>query len=74
MDWLVCSIGENAALIRLRICRGLQFLGIQIDEALNLGNAARISADKSAVMVRVIRTDEESVIAEQSARLMGLMK
>jgi acetate kinase len=76
VDTLVFAggIGENAALIRLRICRGLHFLGIQIDEALNLGNAARISADKSAVMVRVIRTDEETVIAEQSARLMGLIK
>jgi acetate kinase len=76
VDTLVFAggIGENAALIRLRICRGLQFLGIQIDEALNRDNAARISAANSPVTVRVIRTDEEAVIAEQSARLLGLIK
>jgi acetate kinase len=76
VDTLVFAggIGENAALIRLRVCQGMEFLGIHIDESLNLAHAARVSADKSRVAVRVIHTDEESVIAEQSARVLGLIK
>ena len=56
------GIGENSAPVRRRICDGLQFLGIEIDDTLNQQHAARIST--GAVAVRVIRTDEESVIAE----------
>jgi acetate kinase len=65
VDTLVFAggIGENAAPVRLRICEGLQFLGIQIDESLNQRNAPRISTATGAVAIRVIHTDEESVIA-----------
>jgi acetate kinase len=75
VDTLVFAggIGENAAPLRLRICDGLQFLGIQIDEPLNRRNAPRISADAGAVAVRVIRTDEESVIADLTAGLLGMI-
>jgi acetate kinase len=75
VDTLVFAggIGENAPLIRLRICENLQFLGIHLDESLNLGNAARVSANNSRVTVRVIRTDEESVIAQQCAWVLGLI-
>jgi len=75
VDTLVFAggIGENAAPLRLRICDGLQFLGIQIDEPLNRRNAPRISADTGAVAVRVIRTDEESVIADLTAGLLGMI-
>jgi acetate kinase len=74
VDTLVFAggIGENAAAVRRRICDGLQFLGIEIDDSLNNRNAARISSDAGAVPVRVIRTDEESVIADLTARLLGL--
>lgn len=65
LDTLVFSagIGENSAVIRSRICAGLEFLGVSLDEALNTGCAAIISSEASRVTVRVIRTDEESQIA-----------
>jgi acetate kinase len=65
------GIGENSAPLRGRICDGLQFLGIEIDGSLNERHAARISS--GAVVVRVIRTDEESVIADLTARLLGMI-
>jgi acetate kinase len=74
LDTLVFAggIGENAAPVRRRICDGLEFLGIHLDEDANIRHAQRISADSgSPVTVRVIRTDEESVIAAASIGLMG---
>jgi acetate kinase len=72
LDTLVFAggIGENSAPVRLRICDGLKFLGVEIDDALNVRHAARIS--KGAVAVRVIRTDEESVIADLTCRVLKL--
>jgi acetate kinase len=74
LDTLVFAggIGENAAPVRRRICEGLAFLGIDIDEAANDRHAPRISTDTGAVSVRVIRTDEESVIATLASRVLGL--
>jgi acetate kinase len=73
VDTLVFAggIGENSAPVRKRICEGLQYLGIDIDDSANERHAPRISAGRGAVTVRVIRTDEESVIAASSIRLMG---
>jgi acetate kinase len=73
LDTLVFAggIGENAAPIRERICDGLQFLGIELQQACNAENAAVISTDSAPVTVRVIRTDEESVIANLSVHLLG---
>jgi acetate kinase len=66
LDVLVFTggIGENNAVIRSRICGGLDFLGIEFDEQQNAANAAVISRNSSRVAVRIIRTDEEIVIAE----------
>jgi acetate kinase len=74
VDTLVFSggIGENAPPVRWRICDGLQFLGIDIDESLNNRSAARISTDTGAALVRVIRTDEEFVIADLTSGLLGM--
>jgi len=74
LDTLVFSggIGENAAPVRKRISDGLQFLGIEIDAARNDRHAARISTDAGSVAVRVIRTDEEVVIAQSTIGLLGL--
>jgi acetate kinase len=71
VDTLVFTggIGENAAPVRRRICDGLQFLGIELDESLNRRNAPRISPDRARVVTRVIHTDEEFVIAELTAEL-----
>jgi acetate kinase len=65
LDTLVFAggIGENAPPIRSRICDGMGFLGVELDESRNATNAAVISSETSRVPVRVIRTDEELMIA-----------
>jgi len=65
LDTLVFAggIGENAPPIRARICDGLGFLGIELEETRNAANEEVISAAASRVAVRVIRTDEELMIA-----------
>jgi acetate kinase len=67
LDTLVFAggIGENCSIIRSRICEGLEFLGIELDEKQNTANEGVISAAASRVTVRVIRTDEEQMIAHQ---------
>lgn len=72
VDTLVFAggIGENAPVIRERICSGLEFLGIQLNAERNLDNAALISTDTSVTGVRVIRTDEELMIARSVSRLL----
>ena len=57
------GIGENSAVVRARICEGLEFLGIALDEARNRTGATVISREESGVTVRVIPTDEESEMA-----------
>jgi len=73
LDTLVFSggIGENAPVARARICDGLGFLGIELDEKQNAANAGVISAEAGRVSVRVIRTDEERMIAKMVCRLLG---
>jgi len=63
LDTLVFTggIGENLPVIRARICGELGFLGIELDEQQNASNTGVIS--RGRVAVRVIRTDEEMVIA-----------
>lgn len=65
LDTLVftAGIGERSAAVRARICDDLGFLGIKLHDAHNAANAAVISADESRITVRVIRTDEQLVIA-----------
>jgi len=67
------GIGENAPSVRSRICEGLSCLGIEIDNANNVANAEVISSPSSSVTVRVIRTDEEQMIAHSVDRMMRLM-
>ena len=73
LDVLVFAggIGENSGAVRGRICEGLNHLGIELDESANERNAQRISPDTGAVRVRVIATDEESVIAASTLRTLG---
>lgn len=65
LDTLIFSggIGENAPEVRDRICHGLQFLGIELDDTRNLKNETVISTDASNVPVLVIKTNEELMIA-----------
>ena len=65
------GIGENSPLIRQRICAGLGFLGIKISEQRNAKNAPLISIGAGRVAVRVIRTDEELMIAKSVGRTLG---
>ncbi len=73
LDTLVFAggIGENAPPVRLRICADLGFLGIELDELRNAEHAQVISADTSRVAVRVIRTDEELMIARSVCHVLG---
>ena len=73
LDTLVFAggIGENASAIRARICDGLGFLGIALDEQRNAANEGVISTAVSRVAVRVIRTDEERMIAEAVCSVLG---
>jgi acetate kinase len=66
------GIGENLPTIRSRICEGLEFLGIELDEVLNKANEGPISKAGSRVTVRVIRTDEEFMIACSVCHLLKL--
>jgi acetate kinase len=62
------GIGENAPVVRARICEGLSFLGVELDEARNAQTAGVISKDAIGTIVRVIRTDEEIMIARSVLR------
>jgi acetate kinase len=74
LDTIVFSagIGERSAPIRARICEGLGFLGVELHDARNGAHEAVISTDASPVTVRVIRTDEELMIARSVVRVLGL--
>jgi acetate kinase len=74
LDTLVFAggIGENAPPVRARICDGLGFLGIELEEKRNAANEGVISVSTSRVGARVIRTDEEWMIASTVCRVLGV--
>ena len=74
LDTLIFAggIGENAPIIRARICEGLNFLGVDLNKSRNAKNAPLISSDAGQVTVRVIRTDEELMITRSVIRVLGL--
>ena len=74
LDTLVFAggVGENAPLVRARLCAGLGFLGIELDAARNTSGAGVISTPGSRVTLRVIRTDEQQMIAQAVVRALGL--
>jgi acetate kinase len=74
LDTLVFSggIGENAPEVRARCCEGLQFLGIEIDSEKNAAGAGVISRASARASVRVMRTDEELMLAKTVCRVLGL--
>lgn len=66
------GIGENADLIREKVCSGLEFMGIEIDKEKNKirnSNTREISTDTSKVKIFVIPTNEEFVIANDTYNL-----
>lgn len=73
LDALVFSggIGEHAAPVRAAVCARLGFLGVQLDPAANLAHRARLDAAGSAVAVRRVACDEESVMAAEALGVPG---
>jgi acetate kinase len=69
------GIGENAAEVRTRICRGLEWVGLSLDESRNRevtrGREGRISADGCRLEAWVIPTDEEMLIARDTFRVVA---
>ena len=66
------GVGENQASMRAAVCRDMEFMGVKVDEALNAtirGKEAVISTPDSKVKVVVIPTDEELMIASDTAAL-----
>jgi len=67
------GIGENAPAIRARICAGLGWLGLELDEARNAaltgGRAGPITRDGARLAAWVIPTDEELLIARDTVRV-----
>jgi acetate kinase len=76
LDTLVFAggIGENCPLVRSRICEGLGFLGITLNEKQNRKNAPTISKEKESIAVRVIHTDEEWMIAKTVRWILNITK
>ncbi len=73
LDTLIftAGIGEHAAPVRERICEGLEFLGLELDVERNAGHASIVSRDGSRVVVRVMQTDEDLMIARHVRRLLS---
>lgn len=68
------GIGENSKLIRSAVCREMEWAGIKLDPErnLNVSGESKISADDSRTELWVVPTNEEIVVARQSAELVGL--
>lgn len=71
LDGLVftAGIGQHSPQIRARIMEGLAWMGVRIDEQANAQGASCISTPDSALSIHVIATDEEGIIARDTARL-----
>ncbi|MGQ0667806.1 MAG: acetate/propionate family kinase [Nitrospiraceae bacterium] len=71
LDTLVFTggVGENSAVVRSRICEGLDFLGVVVDDACNRAGGPIISVPGTEATVRVMHTDEESEIARSVSQL-----
>ncbi|MDP2603915.1 MAG: acetate kinase [Deltaproteobacteria bacterium] len=67
------GIGENSPLVREKICAGMEWCGLTLDPSANatvIGTDSRISAPDSTLDVWVIHTDEENIIARETARVL----
>ena len=72
LDTLVFTggIGEHSSVIRSRICTGIEFLGIRVDEKKNSTHSAIISPESGEVDIRIIKTNEELMIARHTMRIL----
>ena len=68
------GIGENSPVIRERVCRGLGFLGVDLDDGKNAterGRAVDLATESSRVRVMLIATNEERMIARETMRVIA---
>jgi acetate kinase len=65
------GIGERSAEVRQRICAGMEFLGIELEARFNATSEGIISFESSQVKVRVMKTDEECIIAQAVSQFLG---
>jgi acetate kinase len=77
IDTIVFSatVGERSFKMRKRICSGLEFLGVKLDECINNateGVEAEISSTDSKVKIFVVKTDEMRVLAEETEEVKNL--
>ena len=70
------GVGENSAEMRERICEGLEYMGVKLDKEANKvrGEEKLVSAPDSKVKVWVIPTNEELMIAQDTAELVKAAK
>lgn len=76
LDTLVFTggIGEHSPEIRSRICTGLEFLGVRIDEEKNRTNSSLISLENSHVEIWIMRTNEELMIVRHTMNMLKKLK
>lgn len=69
------GIGENSQVVRSGVCRNMDWAGITLDEAKNnslpRGSEARLSTESSKTQIWVVPTNEEIVVARQTAEALG---
>jgi acetate kinase len=65
------GIGTHAASVRARICEGLGCFGLEIDAGRNVAHESIVSRDGSAVMIRVMKTDEDQMLAGHARRVLS---
>lgn len=66
------GIGENASIVRGRVCSGLEHMGVAVDHEKNSacsGSVVEIQQDKALIKVLVVKTDEEKEIARQTINI-----
>ena len=63
------GVGEHAPIIREKVCRQLTWLGLEIDNRLNLSNEMEIATDSSKVRVQIVPTDEDWMLAKYAKQL-----
>jgi acetate kinase len=68
------ALMERAPVVRARVCRDAEWVGVQLDEAANTAGGPRISGAGSAVAAWVIPMNEERVIARHTQRLVSNSK
>ena len=67
------GMGEKGTNVRRKVCEGLEFLGVELDEERNSQGApdSVISTDRAKAKVLIVRTNEEIVVARETARIVN---